>query len=208
MHSREVHQLAKLYSHKVWLDKINWKKSCVFSPPQIISGLVNDQATCWIVNFLLLALPAPNHVYQRNAAACDCKYQYGALIGDGWAERARRHHRAKQVCTCARVDAPHLWINPPPPGLFLYPLQPGGGGRIRPTVLSRKRMDAERRTRRHSKDLDEMLPKHFRKYKIEVTCQVKVRSKVKIGCFQVADRSDLKRSIFSPKLSICTPKDQ
>ena len=69
-------------------------------------------------------------------------------------------------------------------------------------------MDVERQTRRHSKDLDETLPNHFRKFKIEVTCQVKVRSKVKIGCFQVADRSDLKRSIFRPKLSICTPKDQ
>ena len=69
-------------------------------------------------------------------------------------------------------------------------------------------MDVERRTRRHSKDLDETLPNHVRKFKIEVTCQVKVRSKFKIGCFQVADRSDLKRSIFRPKLSICTPKDQ
>ena len=86
----------------------------------------------------------------------------------------------------------------------------GGGGRIRPPppLLSRKRMDVERRARRHSKDLDETLPNHFRKFKIEVTCQVKVRSKVKIGCFQVADRSDLKRSMFRPKLSICTPKDQ
>ena len=69
-------------------------------------------------------------------------------------------------------------------------------------------MDVERWTRRHSKDLDKTLPNHFRKFKIEVTCQVKVRSKVKIGCFQVADRSDLKRSICRPKLSICTPKDQ
>ena len=69
-------------------------------------------------------------------------------------------------------------------------------------------MDVERRARRHSKDLDETLPNHFRKFKIEVTCQVKVRSKVKIGCFQVADRSDLKRSMFRPKLSICTSKDQ
>ena len=84
----------------------------------------------------------------------------------------------------------------------------GGGGRIRPPLLSRKRMDVERRTRRHSKDLDETFPKHFRKLKIEVTCQVKVRSEVEIGCFQVADRSDLKRSIFRPKLSICTPKEQ
>ena len=78
------------------------------------------------------------------------------------------------------------------------------GGRIRPPpLLSRKRMDVERRTRRHSKDLDETLPNHVRKFKIEVTCQVKVRSKVKIGCFQVADCSDLKRSMFRPKLSIC-----
>ena len=69
-------------------------------------------------------------------------------------------------------------------------------------------MDVERRTRRHSKDIEETLLNHFRKFKIEVTCQVKVRSKVKIGCFQVADRSDLKRSIFRPKLSICAPKDQ
>ena len=83
------------------------------------------------------------------------------------------------------------------------------GGRIRPPpLLSRKRMDVERRARRHSKDLDETLPNHFLKFKIEVTCQVKVRSNVKIGCFQVADRSDLKRSIFRPKLSICTPKNQ
>ena len=84
----------------------------------------------------------------------------------------------------------------------------GGVGSDPPPLLSRKRIDVERRTRRHSKDLDETLPNHFRKFKIEVTCQVKVRSKVKIGCFQVADRSDLKRSIFRPKLSICTPKDQ
>ena len=83
-----------------------------------------------------------------------------------------------------------------------------GGSDPTPPLLSRKRMDVERRTRRHSKDLDETLPNHFRKFKIEVTCQVKVRSKVKIGCFQVADRSDLKRSIFRPNLSICTPKDQ
>ena len=83
------------------------------------------------------------------------------------------------------------------------------GGRIRPPLLSRKRMDVERWTRRHSKDLDETLPNHFRKFKIEVTYQVKVRSKVKIGCFQVADRSDLKRSVFRPKLYICTPlRDQ
>ena len=99
-------------------------------------------------------------------------------------------------------------FTPPPPGLFLYPPQPGGGVGSDPPLLSRKRMDVERQTRRHSKDLDETLPNHFRKFKIEVTCQVKVRSKVKIGCFQVANRSVLKRSMFRPKLSICTPKDR
>ena len=62
--------------------------------------------------------------------------------------------------------------------------------------------------KRHSKDLDETFPNHFRKFKIEVTCQVKVRSKVKIGCIQVADHRDLKRNIFRPKRFICTPKDQ
>ena len=27
-----------------------------------------------------------------------------------WTERARRHHRSKEVCTCARADAPHIWL--------------------------------------------------------------------------------------------------
>ena len=93
-------------------------------------------------------------------------------------------------------------------GCFCTHHSRGGGGVGSPPLLSRKRMNVERRTRRHSKDLDETLPNRFRKFKIEVTCQVKVRSKVKIGCFQVADRSHLKRSMFRPKLSICTPKDQ
>ena len=97
-------------------------------------------------------------------------------------------------------------VSPPPPGLFLYPPQPGGSD---PTpVLYRKRMVVERWARRHSKDLDEMLPKHFLKFKIEITCQVKVRSNVKIECIQVADRRDLKCSFCRPKFSICTPKDQ
>ena len=62
--------------------------------------------------------------------------------------------------------------------------------------------------RRHFKDLDVTLPHHVRKCKSEVTCQVKVRSNVKIGCVQVADRRDLKRSIFRRNLSLCTPKEQ
>ena len=61
--------------------------------------------------------------------------------------------------------------------------------------------------KRNSKNIDKTLSKHFRKFKIEVTC-IKVRSKAKIGCFQVADRRDFKRSIFRSKLSICTPKER
>ena len=49
-------------------------------------------------------------------------------------------------------------------------------------------MAVERWARRQSKDLDETHPKHFRKFKNKVTCPVKVRSKVKIGCIQVAGR--------------------
>ena len=100
-------------------------------------------------------------------------------------------------------------INPPPPGLFLYPPQPGGGGgRIRPPPCYLE-TDGRRETHeaafgRSRRDASKPLSK----FKIEVTCQVKVRSKVTIGCFQVADRSDLKRSMFRPKLSIRTPKDQ
>ena len=95
------------------------------------------------------------------------------------------------------------WVfNPPPPELFLCP--PGGVGSD--LLLSRKRMVVERQARRHPKDLDEAHLKHFVKFKIKVTCQVKGRSKVKIGCIQVADRRDLKIGIFHPKLSISTPR--
>ena len=69
-------------------------------------------------------------------------------------------------------------------------------------------MDVERRTRRHSKGLDETLPNHFLKFKIEVTCQVKVRSKVKIGVFRLQTVVTSNVAFFRQKLSICTPKDQ
>ena len=86
------------------------------------------------------------------------------------------------------------------PGLFLCPPPPGGGGGVGSDPMpSQRRMVVERRARSHSKDLDKTVPKHFLKFKIEVTCQAKVRSKVKIGCIQVADLWDLKRSIFRPK---------
>ena len=64
-------------------------------------------------------------------------------------------------------------------------------------LLSRKRMVVESWARRYSKDLDETHLKNFRKLQIEVTCQVKVRSNVKIRCIQIADGRDLKISIFT-----------
>ena len=133
--------------------------------------------------------------YEANAIACMAAESESELTKFADSDR----HRS---------SGGNPFVNPPPPGLFLYPPQPGGSDPIPPPLLSRKRMHVERRARRHSKDLDETLPNHFLKFNIEVTCQVKVRSNVKIGCFQVADRSDLKRSIFRPKLSICTPKNQ
>ena len=48
-----------------------------------------------------------------------------------------------------------------------------------------ERMAAERRTMRRSKALDETILKHPLNFPNEVTCQVKVRSKVKIGAFRL-----------------------
>ena len=61
----------------------------------------------------------------------------------------------------------------------------GGGGVKRPHVITRERMAAERRTMRRSKALDETILKHPLNFPNEVTCQVKVRSKVKIGAFRL-----------------------
>ena len=46
-------------------------------------------------------------------------------------------------------------------------------------------MFVESRARRHSKALDKTLQNHLSELKIEVTCKVKVRSKVKIRRFDV-----------------------
>ena len=96
-----------------------------------------------------------------------------------WLKTSGRLNRNQAVFFTPRWISSAGSLNPPPPGLFLYPPQPGGSD---PTpLLSRKRMDVERRTRRHSKDLDETLPNHFRKFKIEVTCQVKGQNRVFSG---------------------------
>ena len=71
----------------------------------------------------------------------------------------------------------------------------GGGGVKRPHVITRERMAAERRTMRRSKALDETILKHPLNFSNEVTCQVKVRSKVKIGAFRL-------RAVETSKLSV------
>ena len=71
----------------------------------------------------------------------------------------------------------------------------GGGGVKRPHVITRERMAAERRTMRRLKALDETILKHPLNFPNEVTCQVKVRSKVKIGAFRL-------RAVETSKLSV------
>ena len=60
-----------------------------------------------------------------------------------------------------------------------------GRGAKRPHVITRERIAVQRRPMRRSKDLDEMILKHPLNFPNEVRCQVKVRSKVKIGAFRL-----------------------
>ena len=70
-----------------------------------------------------------------------------------------------------------------------------GRGVKRPHVITRERIAAERRTMRRLKALDETILKHPLNFPNEVTCQVKVRSKVKIGAFRL-------RAVETSKLSV------
>ena len=54
-----------------------------------------------------------------------------------------------------------------------------------PPLLSREPLVVESRARRHSKDLHKTRQNHLSELKIEVTCEVKIRSKVKIWRFDV-----------------------
>ena len=60
----------------------------------------------------------------------------------------------------------------------------GAGGLSRP-LLSREPLVVESRARRYSKSLYKTHPKNLSELNIEVTCEVKVRSKVKIRRFDV-----------------------
>ena len=74
-----------------------------------------------------------------------------------------------------------------------------GEGVKRPHVITRERMAAERRATRRSKALDETILKHTLNFPNEVTCQVKVRSKVKIGAFRL-------RAVETSQLSVLGQK--
>ena len=88
-------------------------------------------------------------------------------------------------------------LNPAVAGVFRHlRLAGGGGGGVkRPHVITRERMAAERRATRRSKALDETILKHPLNFPNKVTCQVKVRSKFKIGAFRL-------RAVKTSKLSI------
>ena len=72
---------------------------------------------------------------------------------------------------------------PSPPGLLAHPSVPGGS--FHAPLLSRGPLVVESRARRHSKALDKTLQNLLSEVKIEVTCEFKVRSKVKIRRFDV-----------------------
>ena len=78
---------------------------------------------------------------------------------------------------------------PSPPGLLAHPWVPGGGPYHAP-LLYREPLVVESRARWHSKDLHKTHPKLLNEFKIEVTCKVKVRSTVKIRCFDVLGPGD------------------
>ena len=94
-----------------------------------------------------------------------------------------------------------LILNPAFAGVFRHPrLAEGGGGVKRPHVITRERMAAERRPMRRSKALDETILKHPLNFPNEVTCQVKVRSNVKIGAFRLQAVETSKLSVLGQNL--------
>ena len=81
-----------------------------------------------------------------------------------------------------------------------------GRGVKRPHVITRQRMAAERRATRRSKALDVTILKHLLNFPNEVTCQVKVRSKAKIGAFRLRVLETSKLSVLGQNLLRILPK--
>ena len=110
-----------------------------------------------------------------------------------------RNHVKKVVQNAGQGRFAGGWaalFNPAFAGVFRHPrLAWGGGGVKRPHVITRERMAAEKRPMWRSKALDETILKHPANFPNEVTCQVKVRSKVKIGAFRL-------RAVGTSKLSV------
>ena len=91
-------------------------------------------------------------------------------------------------------------INPAVAGVFRHPRLAGGGGVKRPHVITRERMTAGRRTAWRSKAPDETVLMHPLNFRNEVPCQVKVRSKVKIGAFRLRAVETSKSSVLGHNL--------
>ena len=66
----------------------------------------------------------------------------------------------------------------------------GGGSRPPPPLLSREPLVVESRATRHSKVLHKTHHNHLSELNIDVKCEVKVRSKVKIWRFDVLGPGD------------------
>ena len=77
----------------------------------------------------------------------------------------------------------------------------GGGGQILPPCLTPVLIGAARRARRRSKALNEKIPMHIKNFLSEVTCKVKVRSKVRNMCFRIIAHRDRAINSRAPKLS-------
>ena len=100
----------------------------------------------------------------------------------------------------------------PPPGLFLYPPQPGGGGgcRIRPLPRAISKTDGRREMdeaafERSRRDASKSL---FENLKLRSRVRSRSGQRSKSGVFRLQTVVTSNVAFFRPKLSICTPKDQ
>ena len=75
------------------------------------------------------------------------------------------------------------------------------GGIFCPPCPTPELIGAARRARRRSKALNEKIPMHIKNFLKEVTCKVKVRSKVRNMCFRIIAHRDRAINSRAPKLS-------